>query len=115
MGHYGCFSFFPSKNLGCAGDGGLVTTQDAQRAERLRILRAHGSKPKYHHKLIGGNCRLDAIQAAIVTVKLRHLDRWTAARRANAARYRQLFAAHGLDTTITLPHDPSPPLLLPDP
>ena len=108
MGHYGCFSFFPSKNLGCCGDGGMVTTNDAARADRLRILRAHGSKPKYHHKHIGGNFRLDALQAAIVTVKLRHLDTWTACRQANADRYRRLFAAAGLvNNPIILPHDPT--------
>ena len=96
MGHYGCFSFFPSKNLGGAGDGGLVTTSDNGRAERLTMLRTHGSQPKYYHRYVGGNFRLDALQAAVVNVKLKYLDEWSRKRAENAARYERYFADAGL-------------------
>ncbi len=96
LGTYGCFSFFPSKNLGGAGDGGAVTTQDAARAAKLGVLRVHGMEPKYYHRWVGGNFRLDALQAAVVNVKLRHLDDWTRARQANAARYNLLLREAGI-------------------
>ncbi len=105
MGDFGCFSFFPSKNLGAFGDGGIVTVQSETLYERLRILRGHGAHPKYVHHLVGGNFRLDALQAAIVSIKLPHLDRWTEARRRNAQRYRRLFAEAGLEDRIRLPVD----------
>lgn len=102
-GQMGCLSFYPTKNLGGFGDGGLLTTNDAKLASKLRLLRAHGMEPRYYHHVVGINSRLDSLQAAVLSVKLPHLDRWTAQRQANARRYSELFASCGLDRVLGLP------------
>jgi dTDP-4-amino-4,6-dideoxygalactose transaminase len=103
LGRLGCLSFFPAKNLGALGDGGAVTTRDPELDARLRVLRKHGSTERYQHPLLGGNFRLDALQAAVLRVKLPELERWTQARQANAGRYGELFAARGLGERVLLP------------
>ena len=108
FGDYGCFSFFPSKNLGGAGDGGMIATNDPVIAERLQMLRVHGSKTKYFHEMIGTNSRLHALQAAVLRVKLRHLDAWQQGRQNRADRYRRLFESAGLTSFIAAPPQPPP-------
>jgi dTDP-4-amino-4,6-dideoxygalactose transaminase len=103
IGHIGCFSFYPTKNLGGFGDGGLMTTSDDALAERLRLLRGHGMQPRYYHREVGINSRLDSIQAAVLNVKLTRLAEGTAARRAHAARYAEMFQAARLDGVLVLP------------
>ncbi len=114
IGDIGCFSFFPSKNLGGFGDGGIVTTNDPALGEKMRIQRVHGMEPKYYHKMMGGNFRLDALQAAVLRVKLPHLDSWSAKRRENADTYTKYFIAAGLTSeTGKIKFDSKNKVLLP--
>jgi dTDP-4-amino-4,6-dideoxygalactose transaminase len=100
----GCFSFYPGKNLGAYGEGGAVVTNDEEVARRVRLLRDHGSAQKYHHDIIGYNFRLEGIQGAVLSVKLRHLDRWNQLRRQHAARYRELLRESGLRLPVEMPY-----------
>jgi dTDP-4-amino-4,6-dideoxygalactose transaminase len=103
IGDVGCLSFYPTKNLGGCGDGGMLSANRSDIAERLKLLRAHGMQPRYYHQVVGINSRLDALQAAILRVKLPHLESWTIARQANAARYTLLLTECGLDQILSLP------------
>jgi len=103
IGNIGCFSFFPSKNLGGFGDAGMVVTNDEKLAEKLVHLRVHGSAPKYYHKIVGGNFRIDALQAAVLSIKLDYLDQWTNKRQQNAETYNSLFQKSSLENSIVLP------------
>ena len=108
MGDYGCFSFFPTKNLGGFGDGGMVTMSSEDLYKRVKTLRVHGANPKHYHKVIGGNFRIDALQAGIVLAKLKYLDQWTEKRRENAQTYGQLFNEKGVTDQLTLPSEVAP-------
>ncbi|MDO4582972.1 MAG: DegT/DnrJ/EryC1/StrS family aminotransferase [Planctomycetia bacterium] len=107
MGRVNCFSFYPTKNLGAMGDAGALTTQDAAMAEKLRLIRGHGMEPRYFHKMIGINGRLDAFQGTVLNIKFPYLETWIAARQAIALRYAELFRDAGLDAEITLPQIPT--------
>ena len=110
IGTYGAFSFFPSKNLGCFGDGGAVSCNDPERVKKLKIFRNHGQSGTYFHEYVGGNFRIDALQAAILSIKLKQLDSWSEARQRNAADYRQRFAAAGLTAAVKLPQEAAYPV-----
>lgn len=110
IGTYGAFSFFPSKNLGCFGDGGAVSCNDPERVKKLKIFRNHGQSSTYFHEYVGGNFRIDALQAAILSIKLKQLDSWSEARQRNAADYRQRFAAAGLTSAVKLPQEAAYPV-----
>ena len=110
IGTYGAFSFFPSKNLGCFGDGGAVSCNDIERVKKLKIFRNHGQSSTYFHEYVGGNFRIDALQAAILSIKLKQLDSWSEARQRNAADYRQRFAAAGLSGMVKLPQEAAYPV-----
>ncbi len=108
LGDFGCFSFFPTKNLGGFGDAGMVTTRSMELYEKMKVLRVHGMEPKYYHKMVGGNFRIDALQSAVILAKLPHLEAWVDDRRANAQRYHELFQKAGLTGQLTLPKEVFP-------